>query len=155
MRSHTQPQVEWGISQQRPDKVLPTHAVLSGGTASWASEVITWIFCLVLAKTQPSTVLPLLARGWQRLWLWQAAGCGRMFTCSLLRIQTPRRHRRHEEEEEGRECTWAVEGTEKMALHKQILYSRGDGNKQRCEFAAMKTIISPLTSFIFPHHLPV
>ena len=59
---HTQPQVEQGISQQRPDKVLPTHAVLSGGTASWASEVITWIFCLVLAKTQPSTALPLLAR---------------------------------------------------------------------------------------------
>lgn len=60
--THTQPLVEWGISQQRPDKVLPTHAVLSGGTASWASEVITWIFCLVLAKTQPSSALPLLAR---------------------------------------------------------------------------------------------
>ena len=60
--THTQPWVEWGISQQRPDKVLPTHAVLSGGTASWASEVITWIFCLVLGKTQPSTALPLLAR---------------------------------------------------------------------------------------------
>ena len=59
--THTQPWVEWGISQRRPDKVLPTHAVLSGGTASWASEVITWIFCLVLAKTQPSTALPLLA----------------------------------------------------------------------------------------------
>lgn len=60
--SHTQPLVEWGISQWRPDKVLPTHAVLSGGTASQASEVITWIFCLVLAKTQPSFALPLLAR---------------------------------------------------------------------------------------------
>ena len=61
-QSHTQPWVEWGISQRRPDKVLPTHAVLSGGTASWASEVITWIFCLVLAKTQPSTALLLPAR---------------------------------------------------------------------------------------------
>lgn len=36
-----QPCVEWEISQQRPDKVLPTHAVLSGCTASSASEVIT------------------------------------------------------------------------------------------------------------------
>lgn len=60
--SHAQPLVEWGISQRRLDKVLPTHAVLSGGAASRASEVITWIFCLVLAKTQPSTALPLLAR---------------------------------------------------------------------------------------------
>lgn len=60
--THTQPQVEQGISQQRSDKLLPPHAALSGGTASWASEVITWIFCLVLAKTQPSTEL-LLARG--------------------------------------------------------------------------------------------
>lgn len=31
--------------------MLPTHAILSVGTASQASEVITWIFCLVLAKT--------------------------------------------------------------------------------------------------------
>lgn len=60
--THTKPLVEWGISQRRLDKVLPTHAVLSGGTASRASEVITWIFCLVLAKTQPSSALPLLAR---------------------------------------------------------------------------------------------
>lgn len=41
LQGEKKPCVEWEISQQRPDKVLPTHAVLSGCTASSASEVIT------------------------------------------------------------------------------------------------------------------
>lgn len=74
--------VEWEISQQRPDKVLPTHAVLSGCTASSASEVITQIFCLVLAKTQHSTPALLVAQCFRApaAWGWK------MFTQFLLRI---------------------------------------------------------------------
>lgn len=59
--TYTQPAAEWGISHQRSDKLLCIHAALSGSIASWASEVITWIFCLLLEKAQPSTELLLLA----------------------------------------------------------------------------------------------
>lgn len=145
--TYPQPQVEWGISLQWSDKLLRPHAVLLGSTASWASEVITWIFCLVLAKTQPSTALLLLLAGrWQSLWLSQQTTGDCLH--DLLRIQTPSRHRRYHRTDERQELIAEEVGVQIYKLKHNIPQEEGVYKTGRIT-AEKATIMHVLISFSF------